>query len=96
MSKELGLPVYKSSYDLFLYSFQLIRNLNKDYKYTAGEKIKNEIMDMIMNIINANKNRDKKENIEKAQESIDRVRILFRLLKDLNQISLKNFAKVNF
>ena len=38
--KELELPVYKSSYELLLYSFKLIKNLNKEYKYTVGEKLK--------------------------------------------------------
>jgi four helix bundle protein len=98
MYRQLGLPVYKASYDLFVYSFQLVGNLRKDYKYTVGEKLKNEIMDLMMNIYRANKRRDAKEKIErvvKAQESIEVVRILFRLLKDLKQLSLKHFVRVN-
>jgi hypothetical protein len=92
------LPVYKASYDLFLYSFQLISNMNREYKYTIGEKLKNEIMDLMMNIYRANKKRDTKERIERitaAQEIIEVIRILFRLLKDLKQISLKHFVRVN-
>ncbi len=95
MSRELRLPVYKASYDLFLLSFQLIKDLNREYKYTAGEKLKNEIMELMMNVYRANKGKDKKEKVEKAQENIEVVRILFRLLKDLKQINLKNFVKVN-
>ncbi len=92
------MPVYKASYDFFVYSFQLIRHLDRDYKYTVGEKLKNEIMDLMMNIYRANKKRDRKERIErvvKAQESIEVVRILVRLLKDLKQISLQHFARAN-
>jgi four helix bundle protein len=95
MSLHTSLPVYKASYDLFLYSFRLIKNLNREYKYTAGEKIKNEVMDLMMNIYRANKKRDKKTNLEKARESIEVIRLLFRLLKDLKQINLKNFSEVN-
>jgi prepilin-type N-terminal cleavage/methylation domain-containing protein len=51
MAKEIGLPVYRDSYNLLLYSFKIINNMPKDYKYTIGEKIKNEIVDMITNII---------------------------------------------
>ncbi len=95
MSLHISLPVYKASYDLFLYSFELIKNLNREYKYTAGEKIKNEVMDLTVNIYRANKSRDKGENLERARENIEVVRLLFRLLKDLKQINLKNFSEVN-
>ncbi|MEX2409866.1 MAG: four helix bundle protein [Candidatus Paceibacterota bacterium] len=96
MSLHRSLPVYKASYDLFIYSFQLIKDLNKEYKYTAGEKVKNEVMDLMMNIYRANKSRTKrKERIEKARENIEVIRILFRLLKDLKQISIKHFSRVN-
>jgi hypothetical protein len=43
--KQIGLPVYKASYNLLLYAFQLIKNMRKDYKYTAGEKIREETME---------------------------------------------------
>jgi hypothetical protein len=95
MPSYIGLPVYKSSYDIFLLSFKLIRNLNKDYKYTVGEKLKNEIMELMINVYKANKGQSKEEKIKKAQENIEVVKILFRLLKDLNQISLKSFVEVN-
>ncbi|MCF7845315.1 MAG: four helix bundle protein [Candidatus Pacebacteria bacterium] len=98
MAKEIGLPVYKASYDLLLYSFQLIKNMPKDYKYTIGDKIKNEMVDMIMNIYHANKEKDKelkKERIIKAKNSIEVIQLLFRLLHDLRQIGLKKFTQAS-
>ena len=63
MSSEIGLPVYKSTYDLFLNSFKLIKDLRKDYKYTVGEKIKNETLDLMMNIYRANlEKKEKRKN----------------------------------
>jgi hypothetical protein len=96
--KKIELPVYKASYDLLLFSFQAIKDMKKDYKYTVGEKLKNEIMNMIMNIYWANKTKDKKlkiKKIEKAQEEVEVVRILFRLLHDLREIKLRKFTEVN-
>ena len=98
MSKQIGLPVYKATYDLFIFSFKVIKDMEKDYKYTVGEKLKNEIMDLLMNIYRANKTKDrklKKEKTEKAQENIEIIRILFRLLNDLKQTGFKNFIKIN-
>ncbi len=93
--KKIGLPVYKASYDLLLYTFQLIRNMRKDYKYTAGEKIKEETMELVMNIYRANKEKEKLRKIEESQENIEKIRLLFRLLHDLKQINLKHFTEVN-
>ncbi len=98
MSKQIELPIYKTSYDLLLFSFQIIKDMKKDYKYTVGEKLKNEIMEMIMNIYWANKTKDKKlkiKKIKKAQEEVEVVRILFRLLHDLREIKLRKFTEVN-
>jgi len=44
------LPVYKASYDLLVEIFQFVKNFNKEYKYTIGEKLKNETIEMIANI----------------------------------------------
>ena len=96
--KELELPVYKSSYELLLYSFKLIKNLNKEYKYTVGEKLKNEITDLLMNVYRANKVNNKKiklEKIEKSIENIEVIRLLFRLLNDLHEINIKEHIKIN-
>ena len=70
MNSEIGLPVYKSTYDLFLTSFKLIKDLRRDYKYTVGEKIKNETLDLMMNIYRANKGENKEQRVRKAKENI--------------------------
>lgn len=96
--KEVELPVYKSSYLLLLYSFKLIKNLTREYKYTIGEKIKNEMIDLLMNVYIANKvkNREVKlEKVENAILNIEVIRLLFRLLLDLHEISIKEHVKVN-
>lgn len=33
------LPVYKASYALFLQLFQISKNMERDYKFTLGERI---------------------------------------------------------
>ncbi|MGI6329303.1 MAG: hypothetical protein ACOXZR_00380 [Bacilli bacterium] len=48
--KQIELPVYKESYELLLLSFKLIKDLTREYKYTLGEKIKNEITDLLMDV----------------------------------------------
>ena len=100
MSKtaEIELPVYKVSYELLLDSFSLIKEIAREYKYTIGEKLKNELTDLLMNVYRANKVRSdsmKLKKIEAAIENIEVIRLLFRLLKDLHEISIDDHVKVS-
>ena len=89
------LPVYKASYDLLLLVFQLSHNLNREYKYTLGEKLKNEISDLLTNIYRANRVVQKNDYIEKARENLEIVRLYIRILKDTNQITSKKHISIN-
>lgn len=89
------LPVYKVSYDLLIEMFKTIKDFNREYKYTLGENIKKEAMEMITNIYRANSSFTKKPYIEKSREKIETIRMFFRLARDLGQVSLKRFVDLN-
>lgn len=96
--KEVELPVYRVSYELLLDSFRLVKGVKREYKYTIGEKLKNELTDLLMNVYRANKTRDKYlkiKKIEEAMENIEVIRLLFRLLNDLHEISIDEHVKVS-
>ena len=95
MTIYLHLPVYKTSYDLVLEIFRVVKEFNREYKYTLGESIKKEAIEMITDIYRANSNFAKKPHIEKAREKIETIRIFFRLARDLRQVGLKRFVDVN-
>lgn len=87
-----NLPVYKAVYDLILMMFRLNRNLSRDYRYTLGENIKNGLVTLIVCIYNANGLTEKKSLISQAREQIVIVKLQIRLLRDLNQINIKQYA----
>ena len=41
------LPVYKASYDLLVEIFEVTRHFTREYKYTLGESIKKEAIEMV-------------------------------------------------
>jgi len=90
-----NLPVYKTSYDLLLKIFIYFKDMNKEYKYTIGEKLKNETMELITNIYKANSVLKKENYIEKARENIEVIRLYIRLTKDLKQLSVVKFIEIN-
>jgi len=40
------LPVYKVSYDFLLDLFRFVKDFQRDYKYTIGESLKSEAIDL--------------------------------------------------
>jgi len=95
MSLYYELPIYKSCYDLLIMIFRLVKNFQKEYKYTIGERLKNEAIEMVIQVFRANISRDKHTHLIKARESVEMVRLLIRVLYDLKQIDVKKLAEIN-
>ncbi len=95
MANYIELPVYKASYDLLLQIFKLTHSLIREYKYTLGEKLKNETTELLSNIYRANRTREKAGYLLIARENLELVRLYIRVLKDMNQISNKKHIFIN-
>ncbi len=95
MKLHSDLPVYKSCYDLLLGIFEFTKEFSKEYKYTVGESLKKETIDLLTLIFRANSRRDKNVVLQQARENIEVIRLLIRLMKDLKQINLKRFVTIN-
>lgn len=59
------LPVYKATYDLLLEMFRFTKDFAKEYKYTVGESLKKETIELIILIYRANSKREKQKGIYK-------------------------------
>lgn len=95
MALVYELQVYKASYDLLKNIFELVKQFTKEYKYTIGEKLKNEALEMMINIYRANTRQQKKEILQKARENLEVLRLLVRLSKDLKIINVRHFVDIN-
>lgn len=89
------LPVYKASYDLLADVFRYTKDFTKEYKYTVGESLKKETIELILLIYRANSKQSKLETLQTAREKIEVIRLLIRLMKDLHQISIKKFVQIS-
>ncbi len=95
MAIYYDLPVYKKTYDLILELFNLSSNLPKAYKYTLGERIQLDAIEVIVNIYKANASIEKLEYISKSREHIEIIRLMIRILYDTKQINLKRMIVIN-
>jgi hypothetical protein len=95
MSSYQELPVYKSTYDLLLGIFQFTKGFSKEYKYTVGETLKKQTLDLLVLVYRANTKKDKIAVLQEAREHIEVIRLLIRVMNDLHQINLSTFVQIN-
>lgn len=53
-----NLPAYKAAYDLMLNVSRMDINLTREYRYNLGEKLKGELIGLIVCIYRANSDED--------------------------------------
>jgi hypothetical protein len=95
MAQFNELPVYKATYDLLLAIFQFTKEFSREYKYTVGESLKKETIELLTLIYRANSRYKKSDVLQIAREQIEVIRLLIRVMKDMKQISLNKFVTVN-
>lgn len=88
-----NLPVFKAAYDLLLALFRSSHNLQREYRYTIGEKLKGELAELLMLIYRANSTPNKEMYILQAREHAELVKLNLRLLHDLRQLSMKQYIR---
>ena len=89
------LPVYSATLKLLKDVFLVCQNMERDVKFTIGERLKNEIIELQVNVYRANCREEKKALIGTARENAEIVRLLLRLLSELKQINLEKFVDLN-
>jgi len=62
MAQYDELPVYKATYDLLLSIFMFTREFKKEFKYTVGESLKKETIELLTLIYRTNSRYDKIEH----------------------------------
>lgn len=95
MAHYQNLPVFKASYDLLIYLFTVTRSFQRDYRYTIGENIKKELLELMVNLYKANSREGKLPLINLTRENVESIRIQVRILFDLKQLSLKQYSKIS-
>lgn len=87
-----NLPVYKETYDLLLFAYQHTGKMQRQYRFTLAEEMKRSLQELLISIYQANIVRNKGSYISQARLELVRVRVCFRLMRDLHQLSEKQMA----
>ncbi len=65
------LPVYRDTYQLVLRIFEVTKDFPRDYKYTLGQDMKRDALQLVRSIYRANRARDKVEPLEQFLDQFE-------------------------
>ena len=94
--KELkNLQIYKMGYDLLVELHRYADTMPRAHRYTVGERIRNEAIELSVATYRIGQDRQIVENKRKGVDNIEVIRLMLRLLVDLKEISLPYFTELN-
>lgn len=94
MAQYKHLPIYKTTYTLLELIVKKTKEFPKDFKYSLGEKLFNECIDLVIYIYKANSATNKQGHIQGILERVQVVELLLRLSKDLHLINIDSFSEI--
>jgi hypothetical protein len=88
------LPVIQKTYDFIKWYVPLLNRLPRSHKFTLGERIINELYDLLEGLIDARYSRQKLPLLEALNNRLDLLRYQTRLLYDFKLISLDRYEYI--
>ncbi len=89
------LPVYKATYDILVELYQMVQKMPREHKYALGEKLKEECMEIFLEIYQANTVADKREYLKRAILHLLKLWVMLRICNDLKLMNMERFIKLN-
>ena len=94
VDKDELLRLYRIAYDLSLYVFRNTAKVAKEFKYGLADNIREDVL-LLVESLHLNVNGLECLDSKEIGLSLNRLRIKFRLLCDLRQISMKQWVFIN-
>jgi hypothetical protein len=93
MATHTNLPIYKVAYDLLDVVTDLVKNMQRDFKRTVGEKITTECIEITVLVFRANVAHDKGPHLMELLERLQVIELVIRLAMDKRLISRPGYAR---
>lgn len=95
MAQYKHLPIYKTTYELLELVMRKTKDFPRDFKYSLGEKIRNECIELVVFIYKANSLRQqRKEHLQQILERVQVIELMLRLAKDLRLFNVAVFSEI--
>ena len=96
MAQYRHLPIYKAAYSLLQVIARATAGFPRAWKYSFGEKLRSESVELIVLIYHANSH-DGEERFKYAGRFLERlqaVEVILRTAKDMHLLSVKQFSEI--
>lgn len=86
--------LHQKTYDFILWLYPLINRLPKNHRLILGRQLEELALSLLMELMKANKARgsERKKLQNDASDTLDYLRIMVRLAKDMRMISVKQYV----
>ena len=88
------LPAVQKAYDLGKEILPRVAKYPKEYRYSLGERLNDNALDIIELLVQATYTREKARLLDQANVKLERMRFLLRLSHELGALSTKGFEHV--
>ncbi len=95
MALYYELPVYKDTYKLIIKIFEYTKDFSREYKYTLGQDMKRDALQLIRSIYRANKSANKKEHLDTFIDDFELLKLEIRLATDMKILSAGKQAELS-
>lgn len=82
-------------YDIILWLLPQVEKFPRDYKFTIGDRLINNLLDSLETIIEAAYTKDKTYLLRKLNLQLEKLRYMIRLSKDIRALSVKKYAYIS-
>lgn len=93
MGKEI--PAFTKLYDIILWLMPQVEKFPRDMKFTLGDRIMNILLDALGMLIEAAYVKDKEPLLRKFSIQLEKTRVLLRLSKDREALSIKKYEYIS-
>jgi len=84
------LPIYKAALDLCVYFEKIVRHFDRHHKYVIGADLRKLSIRSVMLIIKANNSQDKLPLLLKLEDTLEEIKILIRICKEVRAFNSFN------
>ena len=95
MALYYDLPVLKEVYELILKIFEYTKDFPKEYKYTLGQDMKRDGIQLVRSIYRANKSKNKREYLEEFLDDFEVLKLKIRLCVDMKILTIRKQAELS-
>jgi hypothetical protein len=97
MDLKSDIPIFHKTYDLYKTFYEYSVHFPKKDRYTLGQKIENNILELLELVVLASQTEGAKKlnTLKSASVKLDMIKILVRLCKELKAIDTKKYLSLS-